>query len=193
MSPPMSSRSSTPPAMSWCSRTVSLPAHARRRRVHRRGRQRYRAKGQPPIDWDRTWPKKGGYPDFMLKEIHEQPRVVRDTLVGRMTPAGELRHRRAGPFAEELNDIDRVYVIACGTSYHAGLIAKNSLRAGSHPHRGGGGQRVPLSQPHHYADARRGRVPVGETADTLAAMSRRAHQGAKVFGITTRGGQPRGA
>ncbi|MFR2031877.1 MAG: isomerizing glutamine--fructose-6-phosphate transaminase, partial [Collinsella sp.] len=79
------------------------------------------------IDWDLDMAEKGGYPDFMLKEIHEQPRVVRDTLVGRMTPAGELDIDELGLSLEELNDIDRVYVIACGTSYHAGLIAKNLI------------------------------------------------------------------
>lgn len=81
------------------------------------------------IDWDIDMAEKGGYPDFMLKEIHEQPRVVRDTLVGRMI-GGELDIDELGLTYEELNLIDRVYVIACGTSYHAGLIAKTSSRCG---------------------------------------------------------------
>ena len=59
------------------------------------------------IDWDLDMAEKGGYPDFMLKEIHEQPRVVRDTLVGRMAPAGELDIDELGLSLEELNDIDR--------------------------------------------------------------------------------------
>ena len=63
----------------------------------------------------------------MLKEICEQPRVVRDTLVGRLAPTGELDIDELGLSFEELDLIDRVYVIACGTSYHAGLIAKNLI------------------------------------------------------------------
>ena len=122
------------------------------------------------IDWDLDMAEKGGYPDFMLKEIHEQPRVVRDTLVGRMTPAGELDIDELGLSLEELNDIDRVYVIACGTSYHAGLIAKNLIE---------GWARIPTEV--EAASEFRYRNPIitpttlvvavsqsGETADTLA-------------------------
>ena len=78
------------------------------------------------VDWDLTWPRRGGYPDFMLKEIHEQPRVIRDTLAGRLVN-GALSIDELDLTLEELNLIDRVYVIACGTSYHAGLIAKNLI------------------------------------------------------------------
>lgn len=128
------------------------------------------------IDWDLDMAEKGGYPDFMLKEIHEQPRVVRDTLVGRMTPAGELDIDELGLSLEELNDIDRVYVIACGTSYHAGLIAKNLIE---------GWARIPTEV--EAASEFRYRNPIitpttlvvavsqsGETADTLAAIRARA-------------------
>ena len=75
------------------------------------------------VDWDVDVAEKGGYPDFMM-EIHEQPRVIRDTLAGRLVD-GHLAIDELDLSAEELNLIDRVYVIACGTSYHAGLIAKN--------------------------------------------------------------------
>ena len=78
------------------------------------------------IDWDIDVAEKGGYPDFMLKEIHEQPRVIRDTLAGRLVD-GTLAIDELDLSVEELNLIDRVYVIACGTSYHAGLIAKNLI------------------------------------------------------------------
>src|SRR5699024_10048202 len=82
---------------------------------------------EPPvthIDWEVDVAEKGGYPDFMLKEIHEQPRVIRDTLAGRLVN-GALSIDELDLSVEELNLIDRVYVIACGTSYHAGLIAKD--------------------------------------------------------------------
>ncbi len=143
------------------------------------------------IDWDLDMAEKGGYPDFMLKEIHEQPRVVRDTLVGRMTPAGELDIDELGSL-EELNDIDRVYVIACGTSYHAGLIAKNLIE---------GWARIPTEV--EAASEFRYRNPIitpttlvvavsqsGETADTLAAIRDARIKGAKVFGITNVVGSP---
>ena len=144
------------------------------------------------IDWDLDMAEKGGYPDFMLKEIHEQPRVVRDTLVGRMTPAGELDIDELGLSLEELNDIDRVYVIACGTSYHAGLIAKNLIE---------GWARIPTEveaasefRYHHHADdARRCRVPVGRDGRYPRRHSRRAYQGRQGLWHHQRGGQPRGA
>ncbi len=144
------------------------------------------------VDWDLDMAEKGGYPDFMLKEINEQPRVVRDTLVGRMTATGELDIDELGLSLEELNDIDRVYVIACGTSYHAGLIAKNLIE---------GWARIPCEV--EAASEFRYRNPIitpstlvvavsqsGETADTLAAIRDARIKGAKVFGITNVVGSP---
>ncbi len=143
------------------------------------------------VDWDIDMAEKGGYPDFMLKEIHEQPRVVRDTLVGRMV-GGELNIDELGLTMEELDLIDRVYVIACGTSYHAGLIAKNLIEAWA---------RIPCEV--EAASEFRYRNPIitpstlvvavsqsGETADTLAAIRDARIKGAKVFGITNVVGSP---
>ncbi len=144
------------------------------------------------VDWDLDMAEKGGYPDFMLKEIHEQPRVVRDTLVGRLSATGELDIDELGLSLEELNDIDRVYVIACGTSYHAGLVAKNLIEAWA---------RIPCEV--EAASEFRYRDPIitpstlvvavsqsGETADTLAAIRDARIKGAKVFGITNVVGSP---
>ena len=144
------------------------------------------------IDWDIDMAEKGGYPDFMMKEICEQPRVVRDTLVGRMNATGELEIDELGLSLEELNFIDRVYVIACGTSYHAGLIAKNLIE---------GWARIPTEV--EAASEFRYRNPIitpstlvvavsqsGETADTLAAIRDARIKGAKVFGITNVVGSP---
>ena len=144
------------------------------------------------VDWDVDMAEKGGYPDFMLKEICEQPRVVRDTLVGRMAPTGELDNDELGLSFEELNLIDRVYVIACGTSYHAGLIAKNLIE---------GWARIPCEV--EAASEFRYRNPIitpttlvvavsqsGETADTLAAIRDARIKGGKVFGITNVVGSP---
>ena len=144
------------------------------------------------VDWDVDMAEKGGYPDFMLKEICEQPRVVRDTLVGRLGTTGELDIDELGLSFEELNLIDRVYVIACGTSYHAGLIAKNLIE---------GWARIPCEV--EAASEFRYRNPIitpttlvvavsqsGETADTLAAIRDARIKGGKVFGITNVVGSP---
>ena len=143
------------------------------------------------VDWDIDVAEKGGYPDFMLKEIHEQPRVIRDTLAGRLS-GGSLVIDELDMTAEELNLIDRVYVIACGTSYHAGLIAKNLIE---------GWARIPCEV--EVASEFRYRNPIitpttlvvavsqsGETADTLAAIRDARVKGAKVFGITNVVGSP---
>ncbi len=143
------------------------------------------------IDWDIDVAEKGGYPDFMLKEIHEQPRVVRDTLAGRLA-GQEIVIDELTLSREELNYIDRVYIIGCGTSYHAGLIAKNLIEAWA---------RIPTEV--EVASEFRYRNPIitpttlvvavsqsGETADTLAAIRDARIKGAKVFGITNVIGSP---
>ncbi|MBY4797653.1 glutamine--fructose-6-phosphate transaminase (isomerizing) [Collinsella sp. AGMB00827] len=144
------------------------------------------------IDWDIDLAEKGGYPDFMMKEIYEQPRVVRDTLVGRLSGAGEIDIDELGLSFEELNLVDRVYIIACGTSLHAGLIAKNNIESWA---------RIPCeveaASEFRYRDAiiTPSTLVVavsqsGETADTLAAIRDARIKGAKVFGITNVVGSP---
>lgn len=143
------------------------------------------------VDWDIDVAEKGGYPDFMLKEIHEQPRVVRDTLAGRMF-GQEIAIDELALTRQELNFVDRVYIIGCGTSYHAGLIAKNLIE---------GWARIPTEV--EVASEFRYRNPIitpttlvvavsqsGETADTLAAIRDARIKGAKVFGITNVIGSP---
>ena len=143
------------------------------------------------VDWDIDVAEKGGYPDFMLKEIHEQPRVVRDTLAGRMD-GNEIIIDELTLSRQELNFVDRVYIIGCGTSYHAGLIAKNLIE---------GWARIPTEV--EVASEFRYRNPIitpttmvvavsqsGETADTLAAIRDARIKGAKVFGITNVIGSP---
>ena len=143
------------------------------------------------VDWDIDVAEKGGYPDFMLKEIHEQPRVVRDTLAGRMV-RGVLKIDELGMSLEELQLVDRVCIIACGTSYHAGLVAKQLIESWA---------RIPVTV--EVASEFRYRNPIitpttlvvavsqsGETADTLAAISEARIKGGKVFGITNVIGSP---
>lgn len=143
------------------------------------------------IDWDVDTAEKGGYPDFMLKEIHEQPRVIRDTLAGRMV-GGHLSIDELDMTTEELNLVERVTIIACGTSYHAGLVAQKLIEHWA---------RIPttvaVASEFRYDD------PIitpttlvvavsqsGETADTLAAIRDARVKGAKVFGITNVIGSP---
>ncbi len=149
---------------------------------------------EPPIthvDWDLDAAEKGGWPDFMMKEIYEQPRVIRDTLAGRLEN-GVITIDELDMSPEELNLIDRVYIIACGTSYHAGLIAKNLIE---------GWARIPCEV--EVASEFRYRNPIitpttlvvaisqsGETADTLAAIRDARVKGAKVFSVTNVVGSP---
>ena len=143
------------------------------------------------VAWDIDVAEKGGYSDFMLKEIHEQPRVIRDTLAGRLVN-GALEIDELDMSPEELDLIDRVYVIACGTSYHAGLVAKELIE---------GWARIPTEV--EVASEFRYRNPIitpttlvvavsqsGETADTLAAIRDAKVKGARVFGITNVLGSP---
>ena len=166
-------------------------------RLHAWGIEYFDASGNPiqpeitHVTWDVDVVEKGGYPDFMLKEIHEQPRVIRDTMAGRLVN-GELCIDELDLSYEELNLMDRVYIIACGTSYHAGLIAKQLIEKWA---------RIPTEV--EVASEFRYRNPIitsttlvvavsqsGETADTLAAVRDARIKGAKVFGITNVVGSP---
>ena len=179
-------------ATSWCSKTVSSPCLTPEGISYTDADGNAIEPAVTHIDWDIDMAEKGGYPDFMLKEIFEQPRVVRDTLVGRLSGAGELDIDELGLTYEELDLIDRVYVIACGTSFHAGLIAKNLIESWA---------RIPCEV--EAASEFRYRNPIitpttlvvavsqsGETADTLAAIRDARIKGAKVFGITNVVGSP---
>ncbi len=76
------------------------------------------------ITWDADAAEKGGYAHFMLKEIHEQPRAIRETIAGRISEIdGDVR-LDLGMSDEEIQGLERVIIIACGTSYHAGLLAR---------------------------------------------------------------------
>ena len=137
------------------------------------------------VDWDVDIAEKQGYPHFMLKEIHEQPGALRETLLGR-TRDGRivLDEQRIGD--DEFRHLDKVYVLACGTSYHAGMVAKYALEHWA---------RVPVEV--EIASEFRYRDPIltphtlvvaisqsGETADTLAAAAHARAQRAKVVTIS---------
>lgn len=138
------------------------------------------------ITWDHEAAEKGGYADFMLKEIHEQPDAVRDTLLARSTDSGALVLDEIRMSDEEVKSIDKVFVVACGSSYHAGLVTKYAIEHWT---------RLPVEI--DVASEFRYRDPVlnettlvvgisqsGETADTIAAIRHARAQKAKVVAIT---------
>jgi glucosamine--fructose-6-phosphate aminotransferase (isomerizing) len=137
------------------------------------------------VDWDDEAAEKGGYETFMLKEIHEQADAVAETLAGRLVPGG-VDLGDIGISDEFLRNLRRVVIVACGTSYHAGLVGRYSIETWS---------RVPVEM--DIASEFRYRNPVldehdlvigisqsGETADTLAAMRLARERGAKVLAVT---------
>jgi len=138
------------------------------------------------VDWDVTRAQKGGFDDFMLKEIHDQPDAVRDTLVGRVGTNGLLSLDELHVPADVLREVDKVFVIACGTAFHAGLVAKYAIEHWT---------RLPVEI--EIASEFRYRDPVlgpdtltlavsqsGETIDTLEAMRHARRQGSQVIAVT---------
>lgn len=137
------------------------------------------------IDWDITAAEKGGYDWFMRKEIYEQPKAVLDTLLGRYDADGQLTLDEVRISPEELRRINKVVIVACGTAYHAGLVAKYAIEHWT---------RIPCEV--DIASEFRYRDPIidpntlvvtisqsGETADTLMAIRHAREQHAKVIAI----------
>ena len=136
------------------------------------------------IDWSVEMAEKNGYKHFMLKEIYEQPRVVEDTLRGKITDSRvNLEEMKLSD--EELKSVEKINIVACGTSYHAGLVGKYILEKKL---------RIPVEV--DVASEFRYKDPIlnsknlvivisqsGETADTLAALREAKKKGAKVIGI----------
>jgi glucosamine--fructose-6-phosphate aminotransferase (isomerizing) len=130
--------------------------------------------------------EKGGYEHFMLKEINEQPRSIKDCMRGRIYPdEGLVQLGGIKEYAEKLKNIDRIIIVACGTSWHAGLVGEYLIEEFA---------RVPVEV--EYASEFRYRNPIitekdiviaisqsGETADTMAAIELAKEKGATIFGI----------
>ena len=137
------------------------------------------------VTWDASAAEKGGYETFMAKEIAEQPKAVSDTLLGRVDDKGRLHLDEMRLTENDLRAIDKVVVIACGTAYHAGMVAKYALEHWC---------RIPceveLASEFRYRDPVVGHRTLvvaisqsGETMDTLMAMRYAREQGAKVLAI----------
>lgn len=139
------------------------------------------------VDWDLMTAEKAGFDHFMLKEIYEQPKAYRDTMLGRVSDnrrSVELPELKIT--TEQLKGINRVHIVACGTALHAGLVGKNVIESLV---------RVPVET--DVASEYRYRSPIitpdtlvivvsqsGETADTLAALREAQRCGARVLAIT---------
>ena len=138
------------------------------------------------VTWDADAAEKGGYETFMIKEIHEQPRALADTLAGRLTDDGEVDLSEVDLPVDLLRRIRRVLIVACGTSYHAGLIASYTMESFA-----GLPVQVDLASEFRYREpVLDGEVLVigvtqsGETLDTLAAMRLAREAGAPVLAVT---------
>jgi glucosamine--fructose-6-phosphate aminotransferase (isomerizing) len=138
------------------------------------------------VDWDVARAEKGGFDTFMLKEIHEQPAAIRDTLVGRVDEHRQLVLDDLRIPDDVLREVDKVFVVACGTAYHSGLVAKYAIEHWT---------RLPVEI--DIASEFRYRDPVlgpdtltlavsqsGETIDTLEAARHARRQGSPLLAVT---------
>lgn len=136
------------------------------------------------ITWDAQAAEKGGFEHFMMKEIHEQPQAVRDTLHS-MVKDGEIDFSQAGIGDEEIRSIRQMHVVACGSAYHVGMVIRNVMEDLA---------RLPVQV--DVASEFRYRRPLlnpddlvvlvsqsGETADTLAALREAKRQGVRTLAI----------
>ena len=144
------------------------------------------SRDEEEVSWDEDTAEKGGYETFMMKEIHEQPDAVAETITDRLPSLDSVDLSEMELDDDYLRNIDRIVIVACGTSYHAGLVGRYAIEQWA---------RVPVEM--DVASEYRYRDPVlrendlvigitqsGETADTLAAMRLAREGGAKVLAIT---------
>ncbi|MGA8112179.1 MAG: glutamine--fructose-6-phosphate transaminase (isomerizing) [Actinocatenispora sp.] len=142
------------------------------------------------VDWDASAAEKGGYDYFMLKEIAEQPKAVADTMRGRLTETGDITLDEVRLSDQDLRDVDKVFIVACGTAYHAGLVAKYAIEHWT---------RIPceveLASEFRYRDPVLDRATLvvaisqsGETMDTIMALRHAKEQKARVLAISNTNG-----
>ncbi|HAN30659.1 MAG TPA: glutamine--fructose-6-phosphate transaminase (isomerizing) [Myxococcales bacterium] len=138
------------------------------------------------VQWSAVAAEKGGYKHFMLKEIHEQSRAITDTIRGRVSlEQGDVFIEELGLSADDLRSMRRIIIIACGTSWHAGLVGKHYIEQAT---------RIPVEV--DLASEFRYRDPIvdertlilaisqsGETADTLAALKEAQRRGARAAAV----------
>ncbi len=138
------------------------------------------------VTWNADAAEKGGYEHFMLKEIHEQPKAIRDTMTSRIALGKPITLDKITLTKDQLENINKIYIVACGTAYHAGIVGKYVIEKLA---------RIPVEV--DIASEFRYRNPIidnktlmivisqsGETADTLAALREAKKSGARVIAVT---------
>ncbi|MBS4538285.1 glutamine--fructose-6-phosphate transaminase (isomerizing) [Clostridium sp. D2Q-11] len=138
------------------------------------------------VNWDVEAAEKGGYDHFMLKEIYEQPKAVKDTLSPRLNRHNEIKLDDISLTKEDLERFNQVYIIACGTAYHAGLLGKSLIQKYVNvPVIAEVGSEFRYNDP--FIDEKSLMIVVsqsGETADTLAALRMAKERGARTLAVT---------
>lgn len=137
------------------------------------------------VTWDADAAEKGGYEHFMIKEIHEQPKGLEDTLVKRLKDDNSINLDGISMTKEDIENFNKIYIVACGTAYHAGLVGKSAIEKMA---------RIPVEV--DVASEFRYRDPFvddktlfiaisqsGETLDTLAALREAKSKGARVLSV----------
>lgn len=138
------------------------------------------------VTWNADAAEKGGFEHFMLKEIHEQPKAIKATMTSRIIPGEPIKLDKITITNEQINNIDKIYIVACGTAYHAGIVGKYTIEKLA---------RIPVEV--DIASEFRYRNPIinektlmivisqsGETADTLAALREAKAHKARVIAVT---------
>ena len=138
------------------------------------------------IDWNASAAEKDGYPDFMLKEIHEQPKSIRETIGSRLTSDGKCTIEGLDLSKDYLKNLNRIYIVACGTAMHAGLATKALFEKLC-----GIQTEVDIASEFRYRDPLIDEKSLvifisqsGETADTIAALKLSKEKGAKTIAIS---------
>ncbi|CAM3013918.1 glutamine--fructose-6-phosphate transaminase (isomerizing) [Hathewaya histolytica] len=138
------------------------------------------------VTWDADAAEKGGYEHFMIKEIHEQPKVIKDTMASRILLGEPINLDNINITKEQIEKLSKIYIVACGTAYHAGVVGKYAIEKLA---------RIPVEV--DIASEFKYRDPLvdenslmivisqsGETADTLAALRLAKSKGARVIAVT---------
>lgn len=138
------------------------------------------------VTWDADAAEKGGYDHFMMKEIHEQPKAIRDTMTSRIIPGQPIKIDDITITKEQIEKLNKVYIVACGTAYHAGLVGKYIIEKLARIQ-----VEVDIASEFKYRD------PIidentlmivvsqsGETADTMSALRLAKKKGARVIAVT---------
>ncbi len=136
------------------------------------------------IKWDAESAEKGGYEHFMLKEIHEQPKVIRDTI-NSVVKDGQISFESVGLTDDDMREIEQIYIVACGSAYHVGMAAQYVIEELTSL-----SVRVELASEFRYRKMKLKKDSLviiisqsGETADSLAALRSAKEQGIKTLGI----------